>query len=133
MRDSIEVARAAELLETCRECGMKSLEPGPWIHCRGSMRAWRNFKRQPHHGRVRWRCPRCGQDLGCDVCSGTRARNVLCLKCKTFCNGDVVFRSGLEPIDAGTMISASRNEPEPGRRPEAMAGIDRSLPRGDRN
>lgn len=127
----MQTARAEELIKTCRECGMNAPEPGPWIHCRGSTRAWRNFRREPHHGRLRWTCSRCGGHLGCDICAGARAQDVLCLKCRTFANGDVVFGSGLEPIDPAAAIPVSEKHHEAEPIPRALAGIERSLPRGD--
>lgn len=68
--------------------------PGPVVHCVGTRIGRFGRHKSVHHGRRKWRCPRCGGDLGCDRCAGRFANNVLCERCLTFADGDVVIGSG---------------------------------------
>jgi hypothetical protein len=75
-----------------------------------------------HHGRRQWKCPNpeCGAVLGCDHCCGNNPNAVLCMRCETYADGDVIAASGRKPFNVFL------------HKPESLSGIDRSLPTGDR-
>jgi hypothetical protein len=73
-----------------------------------------------NHGRVQWKCPRCGDVLGCDQCTSQFPSSVLCLKCETFADGDVLNNSGLAPIFVPALTSGKSH---------SQVGIELSQPR----
>jgi hypothetical protein len=103
-------------------------KPEEIVHCRGS-RHTRVFSSNMmerhgrlHHGRRQWKCPNpeCGAVLGCDHCCGKIPNAVLCTRCETYADGDVIgpgrqpFRVNLFPVQ------------------QILTGIDKSLPTSDR-
>lgn len=114
----------------CATCSFNLTKKYGWrpgsnvIHCMGAPDVFLVVNRILHHGKKKWKCPRCQRHLGCDTCAGKIANGVLCVPCQTFADGDVVFGSGLEPIDVPNV--------KPGVK-QFEVGIDRALPAEDRD
>jgi hypothetical protein len=100
---------------------------GPFVHCVGATDVFRVLRHDPHHGHHFWNCPRCRRVVGCDECAGTKPENILCERCLTFVDGDVVRGRGLDPIN----VDLSRYRPRRLERVVFKSGIEASAGRDD--
>lgn len=81
-------------LQRCVQCG--SDVPVRSVHCTHSRDPRSSRRAAPHHGRWKWNCPRCGNDLGCDRCAGLYASEVLCPECQIYVDGKPVLPMSAE-------------------------------------
>lgn len=109
----------------CADCTLRQGKTwrGPVVHCEGAKAPTLIALNQAtHHGHRKWRCPRCKADLGCDRCNGRFANEVLCIRCQTFMNGDVVEGCNQPPLVV----------PQPQRPSRVKSAAELSVPAGDR-
>ena len=80
----------------CSEC-TSELPSFLTVHCTRSRDPRLSTTRGSiHHGRRRWICPRCGNNLGCDECRGRFPDEVLCPVCRIYMDGKALVSMTVE-------------------------------------